>query len=267
MNPMEPAACSVLAGDRSAYEEHRAAYLAQLVAPLDDMWGTFADQAEPFALRLGSRLVGSGSVDGEGQLLRLHVEPSHQHRATDLLRALIEAAPVACLIVATSDPVYLSAALDLGRGVESHSLLFAHAVPPEIAPLEDLRWAGPEDHGRLVDFQVEVLGAPRDFLEPYVRERLERREVLLVESRAGLSALGELRRDRQQPGVAQLGMIVDPAERGRGLGSRLMATLVTRSLEEGLRPHCSTEVANPAARRAIERAGFRANHRLLRVTV
>ena len=34
---------------------------------------------------------------------------------------------------------------------------------------------------------------------------------------------------------------------------------------EGLAPYCSTEFANIAARRAIERAGFRANHRVLRV--
>jgi hypothetical protein len=39
----------------------------------------------------------------------------------------------------------------------------------------------------------------------------------------------------------------------------------SRSTGEGLAPICSTEVTNVGARRAIERAGFRATQRLLRI--
>ena len=43
---------------------------------------------------------------------------------------------------------------------------------------------------------------PRDFLEPYVRERLERQEMLLFEQESRLLCVGELRRDQQiQPAI------------------------------------------------------------------
>jgi RimJ/RimL family protein N-acetyltransferase len=106
---------------------------------------------------------------------------------------------------------------------------------------------------------------PRNFLEAYVRERLERQELLLAESGGQILCAGELRRDPQQVGVAHLGLIVRGDERGKGMGSRMLSSLVTRSRALGLTPRCSTEVDNLGAQRAIERAGFRANHRVLRV--
>ena len=145
-------------------------------------------------------------------------------------------------------------------------MLFAPVTDPEGPGLAGPRsWRSSEDHARIVDFQAAAIGAPRDFLEHYVRERLERREMLLFEEGSQLQCVGELRRDKHQAGIAQVGLIVREEERGKGMGSRMLSSLVTRSREQGLTPYCSTEVANIGARRAIERAGFRANHRVLRV--
>jgi ribosomal protein S18 acetylase RimI-like enzyme len=90
--------------------------------------------------------------------------------------------------------------------------------------------------------------------------------MFLYEEGSQLLCVGELRRDDQQPGIAHLGIVVSEEARGQGIGSRMMTSLVGRSRDEGLAPHCSTEVTNVGARRAIERAGFRATHRLLFLT-
>lgn len=136
-----------------------------------------------------------------------------------------------------------------------------------VAPMDDM-WAALSDraarHALRVGEEVAV-GDPRTFLEPYVRERLERGELLLFEPEGHLLCVGELRPDRQQEGIAQLGLIVHAAQRSRGLGSGMLSSLVTMSRGRGLSPVCSTELCNRAARRAIERAGFRATHRVLRV--
>ncbi len=254
-----------LRADASAYADHRAAYLAQLVAPMDDMWAVFADMAAPHALMMGEQVVGSCCVDEEGQLLRFYVQPRFQHHATALLRMALGELKAARLIVCTLDPRYLSAALDLATKVESHTLLFAPVTEPEGPGLQDLALGDSGDHQRIVDFQAEAIGAPRDFLDYYVRERLERQEMLLFEEGSELVSVGELRRDQRQPGIAHVGMVVHAEQRGKGIATRMLSSLVTRTRAEGLAPYCSTEVTNFAARRAIERAGFRANHRLLRV--
>lgn len=263
--PVEPERLSLRPDAAPVYDDQRTAYLAQLVAPMDDMWAAFADMATPHALLVGEEVVGSCCRDEEGQLLRFYVLPRFQQHATDLLRLALKELEVERMMVCTLDPGYLCPALDVASSVEPHTLLFAPATEPEGPGLDDLDLAQPGDHQRIVDFQAEEVGAPRDFLEHYVRERLERREMLLFEEGSELLCVGELRRDRQQAGIAQLGLIVRGQERGKGIGSRMLSSLVTRSREQGLTPHCSTEVTNLGACRAIERAGFRADHRVLRV--
>ena len=83
------------------------------------------------------------------------------------------------MLVFTQDPNTLSTALDVAAKVESHTLLFAWTAEPEVPELEGLTVAGRDDHARIVDFQVTEVGMPREFLDGYVRERLEREEMLL----------------------------------------------------------------------------------------
>ena len=79
-------------------------------------------------------------------------------------------------------------------------------------------------------------------------------------------ACGECRVDPRQPEHAHLGVIVAEARRGTSLGGRMMNSLVLASRNSGLEPLCSTEPDNLAARRMIHRAGFRARHRVFRVS-
>ena len=263
---MTPGRLSLRTDAAAVYDDHRPAYLAQLAAPMDDMWAAFADMAAPHALLVEGAVAGSCCIDEEGQLLRFFVLPRFLPHATGLLRLALGELAAKRMIVTTLDPGYLAPALDLAAGIEPHTLLFAPVAEPEGPGLADLTHAALDDHARIVDFQAAEVGAPRSFLEGYVRERIERQEMLLFEEGSQLVCVGELRRDPQQAGIAQLGLIVRGRERGRGVGTRMLSSLVTRSRAAGLSPHCSTEVTNLGARRAIERAGFRATHRLLRVS-
>jgi GNAT superfamily N-acetyltransferase len=262
---MKPESLS-LSGDAEAiHRELRTEYLGQLVAPMDDMWISFADGAAAHALSVADELGGCCSVDAEGQLLRFYVQPRFAQHSVALLSLALEELEIRHMMVATLDPNALSTALDLARKVESHTLLYASVTEPEGPGLDNLVLAELGDHQRIVDFQAQAVGMPLAFLEPYARERLELQELVLHERDGQLLCVGELRRDQQQAGVAQLGLIVHAQERGKGIGTRMFSSLVTRSREQGLVPYCSTELTNQGARRAIERAGFRAQHRMLRV--
>ena len=78
---MEPDRLSLRADAASVYGDQRAEYLAQLVAPMDDMWAAFADTAAPHALMVGDEVAGSCSVDEKCQLLRFYVLPRFQQRS------------------------------------------------------------------------------------------------------------------------------------------------------------------------------------------
>lgn len=252
-------------GADSPTAELRASYLAQLVGPLDDMWLAFADMATGHSLALDGEVVGMCCVDDERRLLRFHVEPEASDHAGRLLELVLDELGVEEMMVQTTDPGFLNAALDASDEVTADTLLFAALSEPEGPGLDGLVLAGSQDHARVVDFQEAATGMPRAFLEPYASVRLELDELLLFEEDEQLVAVGELRRDQEQPGIAHLGVIVHAERRGRGVATRMLAELVRRCRAEGLAAHCSTELTNLGARRAIERAGFQADHRVLRV--
>jgi RimJ/RimL family protein N-acetyltransferase len=64
------------------------------------------------------------------------------------------------------------------------------------------------------------------------------------------------------PGV-DIGMVVAPAMRGRGVGAAIVREMARRCLAAGDRPICGCDVDNLASRRALARAGFVGAHPLI----
>jgi RimJ/RimL family protein N-acetyltransferase len=71
--------------------------------------------------------------------------------------------------------------------------------------------------------------------------------------------------------LADLGVIVSAAHRGKGIATKVIKQLIAyaRAKElrsqgaKELRPICSTEKGNAGAQKAISRAGFIAHHRII----
>ena len=99
----------------------------------------------------------------------------------------------------------------------------------------------------------------------YLAGLIERQELFLLEKGGRILATGECRVSESQPPFADLGMIVYPEYRGQGLGTEVLLRLRREAATRALKPICSTEAGNIAARTAILRAGFRACHRLLEI--
>jgi GNAT superfamily N-acetyltransferase len=247
------------------YLKLRAEHFKQLVGPMDDMWLAFANQASHHLLLVNGELAGSCALDEERTLVGFYVRQPLQHHGPELLRLVLGQLKAKRMVVLTVDPGYLSAALDVASSVEPQALLYALELEPGAGRVESLEVAGAQDLQRVVDFQSVQLGAPIDFLTAYSGERIERGEMLLVQEGGQLLAVGELRVDALQAGIAHLGLIVEAGQRGQGLGKRLMNTLVVRARAQGLVPYCSTDMENIGAQRAIEQAGFRSSQRVLRV--
>ncbi len=92
-------------------------------------------------------------------------------------------------------------------------------------------------------------------------------------ARDGLSLYGDRGGEVQGCGVRKriiagldavdIGMVVAPGHRGRGLGARIVADLARRCVARGDRPVCGCAVENVASRRSLEAAGFRTEHDLV----
>ena len=251
-------------GAGPAHERHSADRRRQLSRPDDDLWASLADLADPYELVIGGEPAGACSIDDQRRVHAFCVDDRFADQAPTALGAVIATGVVAA-VVATSDAAFLSLGLEAGAAAQTLALLYELRAEPTVEPIE-LRHATPGDHGAAVAFDVAATGAPPDFLDGFLAERIGAGELYLVTGPdGGIVATGECRADRWVPGWAHLGMVVGTDHRGRGLGSRLLRALVERSRALGLEPLCSTEPSNVAAQRAIGRAGFRSRHRVLQV--
>lgn len=266
---MSPEAMDVEIGTDAggAYEQLREARRQTLAAPEDDMWATFADLAVPHSLTVDGRSVGRFSVDAEQQLHAFFVDDELDHLALDLLARVVAELEVVAAMASTVDPRFLALSLTAGGAARPVALLYDHVAAAESEESVEVRVATGADHQAAVAFGAAATGAPDAFLVPYLGERIELGELYLVEADGSILASGECRVDRRSAGHAHLGLMVAADLRSQGLGGRLMHTLTGISLDQGLRPLCSTEPTNLASQRVIRRSGFRSRHQVLRVAL
>ena len=238
-----------------------------LAAPEDDMWATFADQAEPCALMVDEQLAGGFSVDQDNQMHAFYVRDDHESIAADLFQRVLDEIDIGAAMASTVDPVFLSLSLAAGGRAQPVALMYDYTAGAERRESVQLRVATPEDHAAAVVFDHGATGSPEAFLVPYVAERIDRGELYLLEAMGKIVATGECRADTRAPGNAHLGLVVGTELRGQGMGTRLMHTLTELCTLRDMTPRCSTEPANVAAQKVIRRAGFRNRHRVFKVAM
>ncbi|WP_080636011.1 GNAT family N-acetyltransferase [Salinispora mooreana] len=258
---LQNASHSACAGLRSERQQN-------LLGPEDDMWATFADMAEPYEILIDGHIVGCCSIDDDNQLHAFHVSHDYQEVASEVLAHVIDTKKISAAVASTVDPAFLSLSLTTGGKADPVALMYTLIAPTAQRESVAVRPASRADHCAAVEFYQAEIGLPRDFLERFLAERVDRGELYLVEGVAGeIAATGECRVDPRSPGHAHLGLVVGAHHRGRRMGSRLMHTLTELSRARGLTPLCSTEPANIPAQRVIHRAGFRCLHRVFRIAM
>ena len=108
---------------------------------------------------------------------------------------------------------------------------------------------------------------PEEWLVQYLSNLIERQELFGCWLDSELIATGENRKfDEVQQGYTDLGVIVDRSQRGKGLATWILQQLVQQSIDRDLKPLCSTERDNIAARKAIAGAGFISRNRIIQFT-
>lgn len=246
-------------------------WLRSLVAPMDGMWESgLIPRAPHWEVHMDEDVAGFCVVTDEGVLLQFYLHPEVQSRAVEVLDHLQSERGVMRAVASTVDPWFLGLALDRQESVAVHTWMFTmrgavsesppEAAEPSLTPLD------PASLDTVVDMQIECLGGNeslRDWLIDYSGRLIGRGELLVLEQGEFWLGLGEFRRSASQPDVVDIGMMVSPEYRGRGLATEILRRLARWGLEEGLRPICSTTVDNVASRKAIVRAGFSADHRIV----
>ncbi len=254
------------------------AYIASTTTAIDGMWlFGFVPMAEHFGFYDDEKLVGFYCVNDEGYLLQFYLCDEYLGWSAAMFNQLFQSdsAPARQLtgaFVSTAEPYLLSLCLDRFEKYQVNALMYqkhqACVIKRDNEQEMDLRLMVMSDLEQAIGFTVAHVGMPAEWLKGYYTGLISREELWGYWDGDCLKATGESRgRNGYQVGYADLGMIVAEPERGKGVGTAVLKSLVKITETNGLKPICSTEAENIGALKAIERAGFFAGHRILQFEV
>ncbi len=251
-------------------QDLKMAYLKTVTAPLDGMWESgLIPMANHWQIESDGQPIGYFCVNDEGCLLQFYVKEELWPQVLDFLKGLIDTGLVKTAVVGTNEPATLSLCLDLHTAVSVDSYLFhdSQQVNLSLAKYNNpaLRLVMADELSTIVQFDAKNTDGDVDWLQNFLRNLIAKKELFVLEHEGVILGVGECRASVNQPPYADLGMIVSTAHRSQGIGSYILSQLKSICQQRQLNPICSTTVANTPSRKAIEKAGFIRQHRLLKI--
>jgi UDP-2,4-diacetamido-2,4,6-trideoxy-beta-L-altropyranose hydrolase len=131
------------------------------------------------------------------------------------------------------------------------------SIRPAAAEDVELFWAWANDLTvRCCSFNREPI--PYDSHVTWFQQRLSAPGIRMWVLELDQVPVGQIRYERKQPGVAEIGFSVDNRYRGRGLGTKILELTAERAFAElGVNRIIGVVLlSNPASRRAFIKAGF-----------
>ncbi len=252
--------------DARACATMRDDYLNSLYAPKDGMWESFVDMGSFFLVKKGGEIIGYLVLNQDNYLIQIYARAD----ATEVFASAIKELGIVGSFVATSEPDFLRLSQEQQKSVAVNAHMYyvpkdVQMPKPGLADGSEFRVLSTQDFEGAVLFALDVLGAPEDWLRGYYAERIERGELYGLYQDGKLIAAGECRLSPMQENIADLGMVVAPAYRKKGIATEVLGLLLEKCEEEGWTPICSTENDNIGAQKAIQKAGFVPYHRILQI--
>ncbi len=248
-------------------EQLRVDYLRTLVAPMDGMWeSTAIAHATFWEIQDQERRAGHFCVDARNYLLRFHLLEDYQAQAQEIFHWIISTYGIQYAMTSTIEPLYFSLCLDVQKSITPQSYLFRDHRRVELSANLCNTIFRKAEMGELDDiarfYQANTEGSG-EWIEAFLSAHLNRKELFVLYDGQTLVATGECIPSQRQLPYADLGMVVAQAYRGRGLGSSMLIQLKQHCYAMGWKPICSCSVDNLASKKAIEKAGFLGEQRMV----
>jgi len=256
--------------DLNTIQQLRDDYLSTLVAPADGWWeGAIIAHSTFWIIQDEEQFAGYYCVGADNYLLRFYLLERYQHRAQGIFRWVIATNDIQCAIAGTIEPLYLSLCLDLQISSTPHIYLFrdhTRIEPPSNLGISSFRKAEERELNEIMRFYQANIEGAGESLEAFLSKRLKRAELFVGYAQQTLITTGECIPSQKQTPYADLGMVVAKSYRGRGVGSFTLMQLKKHCYAAGWTPICSCSVDNHASKKAIEKAGFISEHKMVKIT-
>lgn len=241
-------------------------WLQTLHSAQDGMWETFRDQAELWAIKDQQTIIGYACLDEDHQLIQFYLSPLYHARGAAIFQEFIQTFEIETGIVGTNNPVFSSMAFNFVKSIRVHTYLFRDNLVVTIPEKDGLLHQGQAaDLNKIVAFYIHSIGAPEDWLNNYVGNRIQAGEIFYFENDNSIIGVCEVRKSPTNPTVADIGMAISTKFRKQGYGTYLLHQAKSIAQELGKKPICSCEKENLGSFKSITNSGFISLSQLLEI--
>ena len=263
---MKPDHSFIQVKDVDELAELKTEWLQSLTSPQDGMWEFFRNSGIHWSIYVDTKMIGYASIGEENQLLQFYITPKCQERAKVIFRDFIDRMNIKNGLVGTNNLNFLSTAINFVKELNVHTCLFRDSYGVNIeAKGGVLRECQVSDLEKIVNFCHYSMGAPKDWLQGYIGELVNNKEIYFFEKEGAIIGTCEVRKSNSAKGFADIGMVVSPDFRLQGYGTYLLNRARPIALEGGNIPICSCEKDNIGSLKSIHNCGFTSNYQLLMI--
>ncbi len=231
--------------------------------PIDSFWDAVIIGQTPFyEIEIQGRVVGHCGVSDTGQLVRLQLDDEGWGHAPQIIKTLIDEYRVEEALVATFESSLLAACIDAQKKISTHCFLWndQQRVEPPAPPFDDLSFR----HATMNDLDTITDHFETPF-EGYYEGVIDRQQLFVFYSGSALLGAGECRRNQGQIQFGEVGIMVVPEHRRKGIATYVLAQLKQVCYQTGITPIALCDVENIASQRALKKAGFVSRQRILSI--
>jgi GNAT superfamily N-acetyltransferase len=240
--------------------ELRNAYLDLLLEPQEFFVERLVQSGQSFLFLRESTIIGYAVKNGDTivEFFVVDCEAGTVPFAFDAILATTRAARALCK---TFDPQMFAAAGSRSAKTKTTGYLFRQIVDKSFVSNSAIktRLGTKNDINLVLSFHDGFFDSPEE-IENYITDN----GLFLYQTASGqATGCGIFKRVIVGRSDFDVGMVVSPAHRRKGLGSYIVSHLKSHLLNSGFRPICGCSADNLASKLSLEKAGFAAAHRLI----
>lgn len=240
-------------------------HISALGSPIDSFLEDHILASTHYHMQQGEQTIGWTSIHQQSLITQFVLMPGYKHLGQRIFALVRKLEEVRAAFVPTSDEFFLAHALDEYRQVEKQAYFFQHDVqrPPYQPPVPLSHRPATVDDLSLIQHHT------GDFFDK-LAERIAEGQIYLTQRKDTpgneCAGFGIIDKGRLCLDVGSCGMFTVEAQRRQGIGAAIIAYLIDRCAELGLRPIAGCWYYNHRSKKTLEKAGMFTQTRLLKIS-
>ncbi len=250
----------------SEIQQQRECYMKELLYAQELNTEENVQECNYYKIMKNSIWVGYICVDSNKTLWEFYLVKSAMIHAQEIFKFLIDMNYINSAECITYDHIFMSLCLDFKKKSSCSAYVFRDSIEVNYPLIKydniSMRLATKEDYDSLLEIN-KIAEGWNDFFTD-LEEQIRMKEVFVFRSGDELLGAGTCKKTWQSRNYYDIGMVVASKYRNKGIGTYIILKLKEYCYSNNQIPVCGCWYPNYPSKKTLEKAGFIANHRVIR---